>query len=145
MDEFKIASKIARSIISKAGHTLWINDRGKVIDIPTGSTTHYDYIAKNFSKFFPNEEYSDMNVYDMPMNYGWLHIRNHNRSFAINGMRPTIRKRAKLLMEMIEDRYFDGDKFHVDFSYDNGKTQSRGPYFKIPDEIEKVKDYFGIV
>jgi len=135
--------RVAHLLVSaKWSHTVWIKPSGKVVNIPTGNQTHWDWIAENFSELFPRHEFSDINVFDVPMQEGWIHIRNHGAmGITIRGKKSSIHKNRRVIIELIEDRMVEDDKFSFAIDYDSGKKDhKRGPYFDIPKELDRAKD-----
>lgn len=136
---------------SEYGHTLWIKPNGKVIDIPTGNMTHYDYIANNFKELFPNRVFSKTEVFDAPYQDGWIHIRNHSSTLDIDGKKEAIKKQKSTIMKIIEDRLISNNDegFSVffdwtDTSEHSGQKNIRGDTvaFEVPKDFDKMRDFF---
>jgi hypothetical protein len=134
----------------KYGHTIWITPKGKMIDIPTGSTTHYDYIAKNFKKLFGRDFKDKSEIFDKPLFDGWIHIRNHMSEIAVEGRKESIKKHGKLIWKIIDDRLMNSDfnRLHIalDWMYpeSNGRMRvKRGPFLELPEEESKLKPFIG--
>jgi hypothetical protein len=112
MDNKRVAKRLirlAKSLVAKLGHTLWVTPKGKIIDLGT-SSTHYDWIADNFEKLFPGEEFNDSNVFDIPLEYGWIHVRNHtlgpiSMEVAMTGSKSSIHKNRKILGDIVLEGY----------------------------------------
>jgi len=133
--------RLAKSILSgKYGHTLWINPNGKVVDLGN-SDMHYNWIANNFSTLFPEEEFCDKAVYEAPMKYGWVHVRNHTmgpikNEVYITGSKAGIRKNSKILGNIVMDGYENaiskgGDHMFVFVSNSRNHRDS----YMLPDDL----------
>lgn len=134
---------------TKYSHTFWIDENGKVINIPTGGPTHYSWIAQHFNELFPDEEFSDAAIFDTPTRRGWVHVRNHFSTVSISGKPEAIRRRRNLLMDVVEDRLglaAEGlNDFAVDLTY-YGETMDdikRGPFLRMPEELDQLRDILG--
>jgi hypothetical protein len=128
-------------VAKKYGHTLWIDPRGKVIDLGNGDM-HYNWIAKNWDELFPDVEMTDKGVFEVPEERGWLRVRNHTFGFgvptlAITGQKRYVKKRGDLLMDLViqglEQAREKGDELFVDI-YDGNRRTS----YVIPEDLDDL-------
>lgn len=120
----------------KLGHTLWIDPRGKIIDITGKPMTHFDWL---FKKLKPDEK---NDIYAMSSKLGWIQVRNHcmmtsiGGSISFTGSRKAMKKQKKVIMDIIDETLFDGttDRFLVDFLFldDNGDVDGERHTFSMP-------------
>jgi hypothetical protein len=132
----------------KYGHTLWIDSKGKIIDLGN-KYTHGDFLVLNWEKYFPNDELSEKTFWETVYNNGWIQIRNFTHGFSVNdfaitGNKDVIRKRKNLLNDLVFDAYFrlreegNEDYLFVGFYWNkNGKFIDRDVY-KLPDDMEPL-------
>lgn len=112
--------RVAEDFTAKSyGHTLWIDDKGKIIDLGN-SNMHYGWIAENWDSLFPDVSFSESDVYDVPHERGWIHVRNHTRAggttssnISITGQRSAIKKKGKLLRDIVFDAMEQADDHRV--------------------------------
>lgn len=131
------------------GHTLWVKPNGFVIDIPSGGITHYTYIARNFNKLFPNRKFTDDQVFNAPYEENWIHIRNHWSMVDIGGKKEAIKKQAKLIQRILEDRMMSKDEnteFEVmvdwtDYTGDKNLGRRDAEYFTMPEHFDRLKKF----
>lgn len=136
----KESTREARERIAKKwGHTLWISGDGKVIDMK-GDSMHYNWIAKNFSKLFPDEEFSDEAVFEVPHRHGWIHVRNRAGwtsgkmpLISITGSKRAVKRRGGILQDIIIDGMdlADSGKLMVDISYNDRHRDS----YDLPEDM----------
>jgi hypothetical protein len=140
-------------LLAEYGHTLWIKPDGEVVDIPTGGPTHYSWIAQNFAELFPGHEYSDNAVFDVPLDEGWMHVRNHSFMIYVDAKPKAYRNPAqrRTLIDIFEDRMMNltpGEDVAVMMSLlGEGGRQDRttAPFMKIPRDYEELRDYLSRV
>ena len=141
------ASKIARELTATYGHTLWIKPDGKIIDMGSESN-HYNWIAKNFAKLFPDIPFSKAAVFDAPYEAGWIHLRNHRQSFSDDismlGTRETIERNRDVIGDIISETWTlaqrDNKQVFVIVSY----SEQHRIIYTLPDDYDKVKHLFPI-
>jgi len=113
-----------------------------VVDLGTAST-HHNWIAKNWSKLFPDVEMTDKAVFEVPEERGWVQVRNHTKgfgvpSFAITGKKRFVKRRGSMLMDMVleglEDARDMGKELYVDISYDDRGRSS----YALPDDMSEL-------
>jgi hypothetical protein len=130
------------------GHTLWIDPKGKVIDLPTGAENHFTWIATNFKKLFGRDPINDSEIFDVPMIQGWVRIRNHTSDIDIYGEKKALKKQGKMIWKVIDNRVLSGDDVNVGITWEvpqkDGTTETkRGPYVDLPEEEQKLFPHIG--
>jgi len=124
----------------KYKHTLWITDKGKVLDISDTKKTHHDWAHLNRNKFKKNNEGSP---FAMTASSGWIKVRNHV-TFDIEGKKEALHKNRKTIMEIVDGRLFTAGegKFSMMIQEldDNGSVNKR-IVFLLPRDDGKLKRY----
>ena len=133
------------------GHTIWIRPDGSVVDIPTGGPTHYSWVAQNWNTLFPGEPFDDHVVFDLPIERGWVRVRNHYGTLDVDctrqAMTPAVRRR---LLDIVDDRMLDerNSRFSIflDFvpaergSRNNRRSRDDAHGYRIPEQYEDFRD-----
>jgi hypothetical protein len=150
VNEVRVAkelARVARLLFAKYGHTLWVTPDGKVIDL--GNTDmHYNWIAKNFAKLFPDETFSKDAVFDVPHDRGWIHVRNHvmglHHEVFISGIKQAIERNSDVLGDIVSESWAsmrkEGQKLWVMVSFHDAHRD----VYQLPDDYERVKDLISI-
>jgi len=94
-------------ILESMGHTLWIDDRGRIIDISKTGITHFDWAWKNRSKF-KTAKPDDNAPYVFSFNSGWVQVRNGS-NISFHGVDTALHSNRKTMSKIVEQRMFDPD------------------------------------
>lgn len=137
-DQFKISR-----IDANADHTIWITPTGVIYSLIGDGNTHFQFIADNFYDFFPQPKLSDKEfstaVYDLPIESGWLRIRNTYHDFNINGQHAAAHKLFKYWFPAVKDKMKSMDSFMVFIDYVPPDGMSRNSIgFDLPQEMTKL-------
>lgn len=128
------------------GHTLWIDPKGKIIDITGKPLTHYDWL---YNKLKPDEK---SNIYALGAASGWIQVRNHvymtslGPSLSFTGTKKAMRKHRKVMFGIVDETLFSGkyDKFMVDITFleDNGDIEGNTRHmFSMPRDDSKLRRF----
>lgn len=142
MDLIYEAYRLVKEALTKNyGHTLWVDPKGKVIDITGAPMTHYSWLAKKYNQ--------DQNsVWGYAAREGWIQVRNHPISLSFMGPKKFLKKNRKTIYDIVDNRLFnsvnfDDDGFLVDFVFvdENGDPENRRHTFKMPDDDGKLRRF----
>lgn len=123
--------------------TMWIAPGGKVHELRTH--THFDWIARNFDRLFPDapdEAWKggdlDMNyVFDYPIRMGWVRVRVTHRETVIEGSRTAVKRQGNLLMDIIMAASQVRDKYFVSI----GSGDERPKQFVLPADWGRLEKF----
>ena len=128
---------------SKYGHTLWISDKGKLIDISNTSKVHYQWATDNKKQFKTGDK--GLDVYAMAESSGWIRVQNHPRDITFTCMKPAAKKHRKLIFDIIDAKLFASDQnIYVDFTFEdeNGDAvDGKIHTFVLPKDDSKVRRF----
>lgn len=129
----------------KYKHTLWIDPKGKIIDISNTNYTHFSWLAKTLSVSDKNDIYSEA------AKLGWIQVRNHTSmtslgsSVDFTGSKKAMKKHKKIIFGIIDETLFDGktSQFLVAFSFldDDGNYVGDRHNFVMPGNDSKLRRY----
>ena len=134
--------KLSESILLEfRGHTLWITDKGKIINISHSGLTHHDWADKNRSKFKFNTK--DINKFEMTAKSGWVKVKNHS-IIDFEGIKSAIHKNKSAILKIIDDELFSGS--NADFGVtireiSKDGNSSKSSFFRMPNDDSKLKRY----
>jgi hypothetical protein len=124
----------------KYKHTLWITDKGKVLDISDTRRTHHDWAAMNKDKFKKQAQ----SPFAMTASSGWIKVRN-GVTLDLEGMRDAIHKNRKTIMEVVDGRIFDENgrgKFSMMIQeLDKDGSVNKRLIFSLPRDDSKLRRY----
>jgi hypothetical protein len=135
--------RVARLLVARYGHTLWVDPHGKVVDLGTTSM-HYNWIAKNLSKLFPDRTFSDSEVFDAPLEEGWIHVRSHGLGVSMTGNREAIERNRGVLGDIIAERWVEAEKGKGKLFVDVSHSDTHRDTYMLPDDYDTVKRLFSI-
>lgn len=119
------------------GHTLWIDPKGKVVDISRSGKIHFEWLSDKF-KLAKNEEFS------FASRNGWIQVRNRANDISFYGQKRFISKQRKLISDTIDEKLLDGKRLDmfVDFvlTDDDGNVEKRVSFY-LPDEDQKLRRF----
>lgn len=128
---------------AKYGHTLWITDKGKIIDISNTKQVHWQW-ANNNRKLFKKGEPDD-DIYSVTAKNDWIQVRNHigllTKSQNYLGTKKAFKKNKNTILKLIDEYLFRNDgKFNVDITYtdDEGNPLDR-KYYDLPEDDNKIR------
>mgnify|MGYP003115477525 CR=1 FL=1 len=98
----KTMAQFREAVATKYGHTLWIDPKGEVHDM--GSRyVHFDWISINFKRLFGREPRDRDDVFDTPMEKGWIRVKNRKRVIDLEADSKLINRKQK---KAIDDIYY---------------------------------------
>ena len=126
-----------------SGHTMWIDDNGKLIDISRTGKVHWKWAEEHPEKFKKKGD----NIYQTTTMNGWIRVRNM-ADVQFYGRLRDLKKRKSVIQAIIDNRLFKRDPssrhkhFFVDFTImnDSGDVEKRVD-FKLPDDDNKVRKF----
>ncbi len=122
-------------------HTLWITDKGKVLDISSTRLTHHTWADSHRNKFKYND--NNLSPFEMTARSGWIKVRNHV-NLDIEGSNESIHKNRKTIMEIIDDRIFTAGKGSFSMmiqELDNEGSVNKRIIFSLPQDDAKLRRY----
>jgi hypothetical protein len=126
------------------GHTLWITDRGKIIDLSRDHRVHWDWAKDNLDKFKYND-YPNMSIYAVTSKSGWIRTQNHPRDLSFVGRKKDIKKHRSVILDIVDSKLFKLDKkWWVDVSFvdDNGDDiDNKRHSFSMPEDDSKFRRF----
>lgn len=142
---FETYKSILCEFKKKYGHTLWIDPRGKVIDISKSNVTHFDWLINKLKPSDKND------IYALASSNGWIQVRNHTymttlgSSVSFTGSKSAMKKNRNAIFAIIDESLFDGSnsKFFVDFTFedDNGNPIGERKGFAMPKDDVKLRRF----
>ena len=108
-----------KAILESYGHTLWIDPKGKIIDITGKPQSHYDWLYAKLKLKNKND------IYALSSHLGWIQVRNHfsmtsiGPTISFTGSKKAMHKHRKVIFSIIDETLFNKgtDKFLVDFTF----------------------------
>jgi hypothetical protein len=133
---FETCENVLIEAYKRLGHTLWIDPKGKIIDITGKPLTHFGWLAKKMNIKSANE------IYAYAAKNGWIQVRNHSimtsigGSISFTGTKKAMKKHRKVIFDIVDETLFDGktERFLVDFLFtdDNGDVEGERHTFSMP-------------
>jgi hypothetical protein len=143
---FESCNKAIAEALKRLGHTLWIDPKGKIIDITGKPDTHYSWLAKKYKQ-------TPESVWSFAAKAGWIQVRNHSTSLSFSGTsKKAMKKNKKIIFDIIDNRLFNGspydwdeasDSFLVDFDFrdEDANLEGKRITFKLPDDDSKLRRF----
>jgi hypothetical protein len=136
--------RVARRLLSSSyGHSLWIDPKGKVIDMGN-DWMHYSWITRNFHTLFPGEEFSKEKVFDLPFENGWIHFRNHPGDVSMTGKREAIRRNKDLIGKIIMDNFEDRGKYLGKFFVVVYFSKTQREIYELPKDFDELRSIVAV-
>jgi hypothetical protein len=125
---------------------------GKVLDMGN-RIMHYNWIAQNFAKLFPDRTFSDKEVFAAPYEEGWIHIRNQFRgnftTVSLSGSKEAIDRNRHVLGDIVGESWAihnaevsqrSDSSFYVDISFHDRHRDT----YKMPEDYDKLKHIISV-
>ncbi len=124
-------------------HSLWITNKGKIIDISKQGLEHFEWAVKNLKKL-PKYEFADSEFASIAKS-GYIRVSN-SWNLEFHGRKKDLKKHRKLIQEIIDYRLFHPKMSSAPFSvwfelWDDEGSKVGEDIFEMPEEDTKLKRY----
>jgi len=126
---------------ARYGHTLWITDKGKIIDISRTDKIHHSWANQNRDKFKIKDP--DLDIFSITARSGWIKVANHGDAQTFLGMSNALKKHKDLLLDIMDSKILVSSRYRISIETvdKNGDTIGRRQTFMTPDDDAKLRRF----